>query len=234
MTSNFQENIDITNPNFYATISEDILRNILRSDNSCREVPLIQERMKSLHQVGKVLLEKFDGTFKNCLLEAENSAVKLLDIIVENFECFRDEADYKGYRVSLFKRAQILIGDIWACFQNTGLGYFKDIDQITMFADYRVPQSLLYFNVFEYAPEFMSALKKNNRLINGAEAEVEIRGCSIHAVELVKEYVTSKLDEGQGINAILIDHFLWDFRRAHAKKIYGMGLPFHKSLCIYY
>lgn len=180
------------------------------------------------------MLEKFGGTFKNCVLQAENSATKLLDIVVENFECFRDEADYKGYRVSLYKRAQILVGDVWACFQNTGIGYFKDIDQITMFADYRVPQSLLYFKVFIYTPEFLAALKKNNILRNGDEDEVEIRGCSIHAVELVKEYVKSKLEEGKVINAILIDHFLWDFRRAHAKEIYGKGLPFHKALCVYY
>jgi hypothetical protein len=39
--------------------------------------------------------------------------------------------------VSLHKRAQILIGDIWACFQGEGLGAFDDIDTITMFADYR-------------------------------------------------------------------------------------------------
>jgi hypothetical protein len=39
--------------------------------------------------------------------------------------------------VAIYKRAQILIGDIWACFHGEGLGYFSDIDTITMFADYR-------------------------------------------------------------------------------------------------
>jgi hypothetical protein len=39
--------------------------------------------------------------------------------------------------VAIYKRAQILIGDIWACFHDQGLGHFKDIDTITMFADYR-------------------------------------------------------------------------------------------------
>lgn len=41
------------------------------------------------------------------------------------------------FAVALYKRAQILIGDIWACFHGEGLGHFTDIDTITMFADYR-------------------------------------------------------------------------------------------------
>lgn len=39
--------------------------------------------------------------------------------------------------VAFYKRAQILIADIWACFEGQGLGNFSDIDTITMFADYR-------------------------------------------------------------------------------------------------
>jgi hypothetical protein len=39
--------------------------------------------------------------------------------------------------VSFYKRAQILIADIWGCFEGKGLGFFEDIDHLTMFADYR-------------------------------------------------------------------------------------------------
>lgn len=39
------------------------------------------------------------------------------------------------------KRPQILIADSWACFNGQSYGEFHDIDQITMFADYRVPQA---------------------------------------------------------------------------------------------
>jgi len=41
------------------------------------------------------------------------------------------------FPVSCYKRAQILIADIWACCEGQGLGAFDDIDSITMFADYR-------------------------------------------------------------------------------------------------
>ncbi|KAJ8973652.1 hypothetical protein NQ317_002926 [Molorchus minor] len=224
--------VDILNPKFYSTINEEQLENILRSDTKIK-CPLISERVKCLHEVGTVLLEKFDGTFKSVVEKAENSAVKLLKLIIDNFTCFKDEAMYKEHKVSFYKRAQILIGDIWACFQNRGVGYFDDISEITAFADYRIPQTLLWYGVFEYSEDLLKKLNAHEVLKNGDNEEIEIRGCSIHSVELLKEYATKKLDDGK-INSILIDHFLWDFRRKHAKEILERGLPFHKTFSIYY
>ncbi len=42
--------------------------------------------------------------------------------------------------MKLYKRAQILVADLWAAFRGRSYGAFVDIDSITMFADYRVPQ----------------------------------------------------------------------------------------------
>lgn len=180
-----------------------------------------------------MLIEKFDGSFKNVVEKADNSANKLLDLILENFQCFRDEAVYNQETVGLYKRAQILIGDIWACFQNKGLGYFHDIEEISAFADYRVPQTLLWYGILEYDEDLLKKLKNNEILQNGSEEEVEIRGCTLQAVELLNKYTTDKLGKGK-INSILIDHFLWDFRRKHSKEIVDKGLPFHKTFSIYY
>lgn len=225
--------MDILNPNFYSKITEEQLSNVLRSDTNI-SIPLLKERVECLHEVGKTLLEKFSGTFKSCVINAENSAQKLLQIVIENFPCYKDEAKYKGHHVSLYKRAQILVGDLWSCYKNKDLGYFKDIESITMFADYRVPQSLIYYGVFEYSNELHDALMKDVLLNNGSEMEVEIRGCSIHAVELLKDWVKKNSEIDYEINSILIDHFLWDFRRKHAVEILKLKIPFHKTYSIYY
>ncbi|KAJ8926322.1 hypothetical protein NQ314_021307 [Rhamnusium bicolor] len=186
-----KEKVDILNPKFYSIITENQLHKILRSDTKV-ECPLLPERLKCLHEVGNVLLEQFDGSFENVVKKAENSAANLLNLIIENFKCFKDEAVYKGNKVAIYKRAQILIGDIWACFSNRGIGYFQDINEITAFADYRIPQTLLWYGVFEYSRDLLERLKTNEVLKNGDEVEVEIRGCSIHAVELLNEYATKK------------------------------------------
>ena len=156
------EGIDITNPEFYSTITFEKLSYILRSDDPLTMCPMIPERITSLHQVGLKLISKFDGKFENCVKTAEKSAEKLLQLIVEEFECFRDEATYNGERVQILKRAQILVGDIWACYRGKGLGEFDDLGKITMFADYRVPQVLVHFGAIEYSDELMASLKSGN------------------------------------------------------------------------
>lgn len=229
-----KDGVDIVNPRFYSTITEEKLAHILRSDNE-HKVPLLEKRVKCLHEVGTVLLEKYNGTFKSCIMTCDNSAVKLLNLIITEFPCFRDTAIYKGHKVALYKRAQILIGDLWACYNNKDFGRFTDIEKISMFADYRVPQSLIYFGAMEYSEDLKDILEANILLENGSEMEVEIRGCSIYAVELLKEWVTEHSpDKKFEVNSVLIDHFLWDFRRKHADEILKMKIPFHKTLSIYY
>lgn len=261
------EGYSITNPTTYGRISIKDLKYILRGDNESYSCPLIKERLDCLHQVGLVLQEQFDGKFLNVIKACENSAVKLLNIVVDNFKCYKDEAVYNGKKIAIYKRAQILIGDIWACFKGKEYGYFKDIEELTMFADYRVPQVLIHFGAMEYTDNLMERLKKGEKngfkslkaelfelkfnvfmfadeiLKNGSEEEVEIRGCSIHAVELVVQEVKRQLPEVKSspskddenavvCNSILIDHFLWDYRRQHAEEL--EHIPFHKTLSIYY
>ncbi|KAJ8735232.1 hypothetical protein PYW07_006852 [Mythimna separata] len=225
--------VDITNPKFYSTITKDELQFLMKGDNEAT-IPLFEERIAVLHEVGKILLDKYNGTFETCVKEANKSAVKLLEIIVENFPCFRDEATYKGQKVALYKRAQILVADLWNFFGGKGLGHFTDIEQLTMFADYRVPQVLVYFGVLSYSDELMDKLKQDILLPSGSEEEVEIRGCSIHAVELLKKKLEVKLmpQKAEVPNSSLIDYYLWCYRRAYADKM--ESIPFHKTLGIYY
>lgn len=48
---------------------------------------------------------------------------------------FRDHAVYNGEQVHFYKRAQILVGDVWAAYgrRTSGLAAFHDIGKLTMF-----------------------------------------------------------------------------------------------------
>ena len=149
---------------------------------------------------------------------------------------FKDIAEYNGKQVAIYKRAQILITDIWACFEGQGYGEFRDIDTITMFADYRIPQALLYFGAIEYSKEFREYLEKDHLMKSGDRYELEIRGCSIWATELISKETRRLLDEhletkDMLVNSLLIDHFLWDYRRDHNDAM--KDLPIHRIRCIY-
>ncbi|XP_023026504.1 queuosine 5'-phosphate N-glycosylase/hydrolase [Leptinotarsa decemlineata] len=227
-----KEEPEFLNPAYYAAISELQLKKILRSDTKS-QCPLITERVKCLQEVGNVLNEKFQGSFENVVKESNRSAVKLMNLVVDNFPCFRDEATFQGQKVSFYKRAQILVGDIWACFRSKGIGYFEDIYEITAFADYRVPQSLMWHGILKYSAQLNEVLNSNVVLENGDEREVEIRGCCIHAVELLKERVNKNLGKLR-VTSIVIDHWLWKFRRDHSKQVLKRKIPFHKTFSIYY
>lgn len=104
-------------------------------------------------EVASVLRDKYDGSAWRLLQKADKSAQKLLTLVTQDFPCFRDEASLDdGTRVAIYKRAQIFIADLHSLFEGQGLAEFKDIDTLTMFGDYRVPQSLQYFAVFSYSP----------------------------------------------------------------------------------
>ncbi|XP_022109808.1 UPF0553 protein C9orf64-like isoform X1 [Acanthaster planci] len=224
------EDIPITSPSYYSSITMDQLRHIFRSATDT-DIPLLDKRLEHLHEAGSVLLEKFGGSFVNCVSQCDNKASKLLHLITENFPSYRDVAMFEGMAVSLYKRAQILIADIWACFEGKGYGKFSDIEILTMFADYRVPQVLNYFGVLKYSSRLQEILHSGRLFTPGERLEVEIRGCSIWAVELIRQKLKDLMTQdsslsGLTLNSVIIDFYLWDYSKDHWRDM--QHIPIHK------
>jgi len=55
-----------------------------------------------------------------------------------------------------------------------------------MFADYRVPQMLQRLGVLWYSPRLEGKVRRGEMLEAGSELEVEVRACSVWAVELLR------------------------------------------------
>lgn len=132
-----------------------------------------------------------------------------MNLLAEHFPCFRDEGRFEGKRVRFLKRAQIFVADLWAAFDDQSYGHFKDIDKITMFADYRIPQILHTFGVMSYSPPLEAHIRAKKEIPSGSSYESQIRGCSIWAVEVLRREILRQHPDDQ-INAVLIDFFLYD------------------------
>lgn len=226
--------VEITSPAVYRNIEKNKLDELLMGDDGV-SIPLLQDRVNCLHQVGSIIMDKYDGQFTKLMDNAENSAVKLLQLVLSNFACFRDASTFKGREVAFHKRAQILVADLWCLFEGTGHGSFPDIGSLTMFADYRVPQSLQQYGVLKYDEELLTFLRREEIMPYGHEYEIEIRGCSIHGVELLTERIKKILAEKNNsstVNSILVDQYLWGYRRKHAEEM--KQFPYHKVRSIYY
>lgn len=76
----------------------------------------------------------------------------------------------------LLKRAQICVADLWAAFEGEGYGHFEDIDKITMFADYRIPQILNTLGCLWYAPTLENAIRHKQVIGSGHSWEIQLRG----------------------------------------------------------
>lgn len=220
-------NIPITTPTFWYSkeFTFDLLKQVFRSDNHI-DAPLLSERYQVLVEAGQVFKSQNLTSFEEVLAHNNNSALQTIDWVTSNIPSFDDKAVYKGRTVYIYKRAQILVGDLWACFRCQGFGKFDDIDEITMFADYRVPQILYTLGCIEYSPALKQKIQSKVPLESGSSEEVEIRGCSIHAVELI-------VAEIKNINAILADFYLWDTAKMDEKKNTEI-IECHRVRSVYY
>lgn len=172
-------------------------------------------------KVGAELEQSFDGKASNLVESCGKSAVKLVNLVARHFPGitvavdfrnllwerlishtflffklligFRDHSLYKGHQVFLYKRAQILVADLWGAFQGQGYGEFNDIGSITIMADYIVPAVLKQIGVLKYSAGLSNKIEANKEIVPGSEEEVELRACSIHAVEKMRELIALKL-----------------------------------------
>ena len=136
------EEIPITSPSFWVDevrCADDLLRHVFRSSTSVA-IPLLEERKRIMREAGHVLEKKYEGSFVNCIEQASGSAAGLVNLLVDNFPMFDDRHCFEGTPVCFHKRAQILVADLWACFDGASFGFFSDIDQITMFAGKAIPR----------------------------------------------------------------------------------------------
>ncbi|EFP08251.1 hypothetical protein CRE_16854 [Caenorhabditis remanei] len=231
--------IPVLSAEWMKNVTEEEIDRIFKSDSGY-SIPLLGERVKAINESGRVLLEKFDGEFYNCVMKSERSAQTLLKLIVENFTSFRDFAEFHNQKVSLLKRAQILVADVYGALQgHDDIADFKDISTITMFADYRVPQALAYLGALDYSQELLDQIGEGKRLDNGSAAEVELRGASIAVCDEIVDHMNKlratdpRYTDVRVVTAMEVDVFVWGYRRIHAADV-EKKIPFHRTRCIYY
>ncbi|KAF6259077.1 hypothetical protein COO60DRAFT_1270304 [Scenedesmus sp. NREL 46B-D3] len=195
-----------------------------------RELPEQDERARLLREVGAGLLQHFQGQAAELVTAAGQSAVALVQLLTAHFPGFRDHSIYKGRQVFFYKRAQIFVGDVYGAFAGKGLGCFHDVDQLTMFADYRVPVVLRLMGLLQYSPELQQQVEGMQELASGSEAEIELRAASIVAVELLKDAANAQLLQPPQLLSIQLDWWLWH----EGERMRAQHPPHHRTMTIYY
>lgn len=223
LTRAVEEGIPLWDAEYLSTISSETVAHIFRGTHT---IPLFEQRVSHMREVGQVLIQDFSGQFAHAIVQVEGSAVKLVQLLTRHFPSFRDVATYHEHDICFLKRAQICASDLHHAFNGQQWGHFTDLDQLTAFADYKLPQVLRHYNVIEYDAGLAKSVDNQQLLAAGSEEEVEIRAATIWACELLRR---AMLQRGYHTTAAEIDERLWFMGQAAATM-----RPYHRTRTIYY
>lgn len=184
------------------------------------KIPLLKERVLILNEVGSIVTQKYGGDFSNVLKKANSDAMELLKLIISTFPSFNDTSSYKTKQINFYKRAQLLVSDIYQLFNGSNYGKLKNVGQLTACADYKIPWILRKLGILSYSEPLAKKVDNKIELQHGSEEEVEIRASTIWANELIKQKLKQKIST---INSIHINDHLWLLSQAKSPK----DKPYH-------
>ena len=187
---------------------------------------LMQHFTTALNDLGRCLLDCFNGNFTALVDAAESSAGRLVQLL-KKMPYFNDVGVYNGIEVPFYKRAQITVADLKVAFKGRRWGQFNDLDHLTIFADNLVPHVLRMDGVLIYEKSLIDRIAAGTLIPAGSAEEVEIRACALHAVELLKKEI---LKSEQTVNSPQLDYLLWN----RGQQPHYKAVPRHRTRCVFY
>ena len=129
-----------------------------------------------------------------------------------------------------YKRAQICVADLARLLPDHRLGRVAGLENLTAFADYKVPQVLRAEGILRLAPELAARVDRGELLPAGEEEEVEIRAATIWACEWIVRALRRLAPKGSPApTAAEVDYLLWSAGQGKP------GLPtYHRTRTIFY
>ncbi|TQS36935.1 hypothetical protein Golomagni_02606 [Golovinomyces magnicellulatus] len=229
------EGIPITSQSFWIEekCTDEVLKHVFKSATG-EDIPLFQERVNFLREAGKIIKEKYNGSFLGCIKAAERSAIKLVNLLASDFPCFDDVVSFEEKdNIRFMKRAQTCVADLWAAFDGEDYGCFQDIDKIVTCADYRIPQALNNLGCMSYSPPLENAIRTKKIIKPGHSWEIQIRGCSVWCIELIRREKAKICPETEN-SSIMVEFFLHNMNTLWEANDRPFRLPHHRTRSVCY
>ncbi len=212
---------------FLQQIGEDDVESIFHPVGaSSGRIPMFGARVANIREVGRVLGEKYEGWFGAAIEASGGNSPDLVRRVVADFPSFDDVTQYAGQEVRLYKRAQILVSDLYGAFDGRGWGELHHLDRLTAFADYKVPQILRAEGILEYSLALAARIDAREAIAPESPEEVEIRAATVWGVELLRRALGA---QGVTARAFEIDWYLWTLAQGRG----GMA-PYHRTRTVFY
>jgi hypothetical protein len=129
--------------------------------------------------------------------------------------------------VVFYKRAQLAAAMLYEACGGKVPGDLRRTEELTVFADYKLPQALRRLSILRYAPPLAERIDQLEPIEASSHEEVEIRAATVWAGELMRRALVARFPE---VRALHVDYWLW-----HAGQVQGPGVqPYHRTRTIYY
>ena len=177
------------------------------------EIPMLDEKLQVLHDVGKKLAESYDGFFHNFLATCSprlfDGGKGLVDRLIAEFPRFDDTSDFKGHTIQFHKLAQLTYWGLYSGFQGHGGFPIDDIASMTAFADYIVPVALRVMGIMVYTPELEEKINSHQLVPRDSAQEIEIRAHMLYASALLTEDINALRPPELQVIIPQVDARLW-------------------------
>ena len=179
----------------------------------------------ALRDLGELVTHRTGGSFAGFVEEAGGSAAALVRSLLA-MPLYRDVAQYEGMPVPFLKRAQLTVSDLAHALPES-LGRFRDLADLTIFADNLVPHVLRLDRVLDFEPGLAARIEAEETIPAGSREEIEIRACAVDAVEQMVALLRAR---SVPVTARDLDDWLW---RRGGRPEYK-ARPRHRTRCWYY
>ncbi len=204
---------------------------ILRGDAGGPEIPLLEDRIICLRNLGDPRHER-EARPADIAIDARGSAVRVVRLAIRRYTMFEDTTVWRRrdglvLEVPLLKRAQILAADLAGALAGTDLAITKDLELLSAFADYKVPQVLRHLGALRYAEPLSAWIARRDPIPPNDPREVAIRAGTVQACERI---VAAARGMGLEITAAELDWRLWRLGQSLPSDV----APYHRTVTTRY
>lgn len=213
---------------YLAKITRDELNRVFEGNI---QIPMLDEKLTVLHQVGAVLAEKYDGHFhhfvKSCSPKLYDNGNGLIDRLVKEFPRFNDVSMLDGHEIKFYKLAQLGVWMLYATLHPMGKFRLDDPQKMSAFADYIVPAALRLHGITRYSDQLEQATNTHQLIPRDSRWEVEIRAHCIYATALLTDEINNLRPPDMHVIIPQIDARFW-------KHFHKTDWPHHLTQTIMY
>jgi len=176
------------------------------------EMPMADEKVEILNNVGDTLVTKYNGDWINFIDDGPkklyDNGEGLVERLVRDFKRFDDHSIFENEKVYFLKLAQLAFWGIHRELSKRNF-YIEDMENMTAFADYIIPVALESFGIVKYSSGLKEKIDSGILIDRDSIEEIEIRSTSIYVTAKLTELINNYKNEEEKIIIPQLDFKLW-------------------------